>query len=206
MYGKNPATPATEHLENIQEINPKACIRVRQIHERLDQAKQCMLAPQDRTKAYADRKTRSLHFEVDQRVLLSTRNLHISKSQVTKKLLPRYIGPFKVLKKVGSQAYELELPPTMRMHDVFHVSLLKPYHEEGACQPPPITILLDGEEEFEVDVLLNHRSAPGRNSKKSYLVRWTGYGPEHDTWEPECNLQNCKHKIQAYWDGQRRKG
>ena len=42
---------------------------------------------------------------------------------------------------MGKQAYELELPPTMKMHDVFHVSLLKPYHKDGTRQPPPITIL-----------------------------------------------------------------
>ena len=39
----------------------------------------------------------------------------------------------------------------MKMHDVFHVSLLKPYHEDGTHQPPPVTILLDGEQEFEVE-------------------------------------------------------
>ena len=203
VYGKNPATPATKHLENIQEINPTASVRARQIHENLNRAKECMLAAQSRDKAYADRRTRPLHFEVNQRVLLSTRNLHISKTNLTRKLLPRFIGPFKVLNKIGSQAYELELPPSMRMRDVFHVSLLKPYHEEGAYQPPPVTILLDGEEEFEVDVILNHKTATGRRPNKTYLVRWTGYGPEHDTWEPECNLQNCRDKIQAYWHGQR---
>ena len=108
------------------------------------------------------------------------------------------------MKAVGPQAYELELPPTMKMHDVFHVSLLKAYHETGSYQPPPVTILLDGEEEFEVQLVLNDRVEPNKRSK-SYLVRWTGYGPEHDTWEPECNLQNCTDKIQAYWDEQRHK-
>ena len=116
--------------------------------------------------------------------------------------MPRFIGPFKVLKRVGNQAYELELPRTMRMHDVFHVSLLKAYHQTGNYQPPPVTILLDGEEEFEVELVLDHRAEPGKKSK-SYLVSWAGYGPEHNTWEPEGNLQNCRDKIQAYWNKQR---
>ena len=68
------------------------------------------------------------NFEVGNRVLLATKNLHIKQNKLSKKLLPRYIGPFKILKKVGTQAYELELPPTMKMYDVFHVSLLKTYH------------------------------------------------------------------------------
>ena len=129
--------------------------------------------------------------------------MRIKKSALTVKLLPRFIGPFKILQRIGEQAYELELPPTMKIHDVFHVSLLRPYHEDGAYQPPPVTILLDGEEEFEVDSVLDVRKEPGSRSKKTYLVRWAGYGPEHDTWEPESNLQNCKNKIQAYWDKQR---
>ena len=162
-----------------------------------------MLAAQSRDKAYADRKTRPQTFEVGQRVLLSTKNLHIKKKNLTKKLLSRFIGPFKVLKQVGKQAYELELPPSLKMHDVFHVSLLRLYHEDGTHQPPPVTILLDGEQEFEVEQVLDHRQEGKRS--KSYLVRWTGYGPEHDTWEPEAALQNCRDRIQAYWNEQRRK-
>ena len=91
----------------------------------------------------------------------------------------------------------------MRMHDVFHVSLLKHYHEDGSHQPPPVIILLDGEQEHEVEQILDHRQEDKKS--KSYLVRWTGYGPEHDTWEPETALQNCQTMVQAYWREQKQK-
>ena len=107
------------------------------------------------------------------------------------------------MNKIGSQAYELELPQTMKMDDVFHVSLLKAYHEEGTHQPPPVTILMDGEQEHEVQQILDHRQEDRKS--KSYLVRWTGYGSEHDTWEPEAALQNCRTTVQAYWDERRHK-
>ena len=204
VYGKNPRTPASAHMEKIQEHNPSAHATLSKVHESLERAKECMRAAQSRDKLYADSKTRPIEFEVGQRVLLSTKNLHITKKQsstLTKKLMPRYIGPFKVLRRVGKQAYELELPPTMRLHDVFHVSLLKAYSQAGNYQPPPVTIMLDGEEEFEVASILNHRVEAGKRSK-SYLVAWTGYGNEHDTWEPEGSLQNCQTQIQAYWDRQ----
>ena len=203
VYGKNPKTPASAHLSRIKEQNPTATLRAKDMHEHLEKAKACMLAAQDRNKAYADRKTKPQSFEVGQRVLLSTKNLHIKQHNLTKKLLSRFVGPFKILNKVGSQAYELELPPTMKMHDVFHVSLLRLYHEDGSHQPPPVTILMDGEQEHEVEQVLDHRQEDRRS--KSYLVRWTGYGPEHDTWEPEAALQNCQKTVQAYWDEQRRK-
>ena len=201
VYGKSPATPATKHLlTEIAERNPTAHVRASQIHAALDHAKECMLADQSRDKAHADRKSRPPDFEIGQRVLFSTKDMRRGKSELTAKLLPRFIGPFKIFKRIGEQAYELELPPTMKIHDihdVFHVSLLRPYHEGRTYQPPPVTILLDGEEESEVDTILDARTDAGPRSKKSYLVRWAGYGPEHDTWEPESNLQNCKNKSQA---------
>ena len=203
VYGQNPKTPITSHLGKIREENPSALLTVQRMQENLQRAKQCMAAAQSRDKAYADNRTRPQSFEVGQRVLSSTKNLQIKKSDLSKKLLSRFIGPFKVVKRIGAVAYELELPPTMKVHDVFHVSLLKRYHEDGTHQPPPVTILLEGEPEHEVDQILKHRQ-DGKRSK-SYLVRWTGYGPEMDTWEPEAGLRNCKDKVQAYWTEQRQR-
>ena len=204
VYGKNPRTPAAAHLNRIKEENPTATLKAKDMHEHLDKAKACMTAAQNRDKSYADRKTRPHEFEAGQRVLLSTKNLQVKNHNFTKKLLSRYIGPFKILNRVGKQAYELELPPTMKIHDVFHVSLLRPYHDQGGHQPPPVTILMDGEPEHEVQSILGHRQENKRS--KSYLVRWTGYGPEYDTWESEAALQNCRNTVQTYWNEQRHKG
>ena len=203
VYGKNPKTPASAHLATVKENNPTATAKARDMHEHLDNAKACMLAAQNRDKAYADRRTRPQNFETGQRVLLSTKNLHIHQTSLSKKLLSRYIGPFKIVRKIGRQAYELELPSTMKMHDVFHVSLLRLYNEQGTHQPPPVTILMDGEQEHEVGQVLDHRQEDRRS--KSYLVRWTGYGPEYDTWEPEAALRNCQPTVQTYWNEQRQK-
>ena len=88
-------------------------------------------------KANADLKTQCMVFKEGDRVLLSTKNLRTC-AQGANKLLPRFVGPFLVTACFGNQAYEVELPASMRIHNVFHVSLLKPYRESGAYQPPSL--------------------------------------------------------------------
>jgi hypothetical protein len=88
----------------------------------------------DRQKAYADSSGRSnrVRYDIGDRVLLSTQNLperlisHLGSS----KLLPRYIGPFRVTNVVGD-AYTLQLPPRLRLHPTFYVGRLKPYQPPG---------------------------------------------------------------------------
>ena len=98
-------------------------------------------------------------------------------------------------------AYKLALPSSMPIHDVFHVSLLKPYHKGNTPTPPPLPILVDGEYEYEVERILMHRDRKhGQTSKREYLVKWQGYGPEHCTWEGEKNLANAQEILSEYWD------
>jgi hypothetical protein len=143
-----------------------------------------------------------VEFAVGQDVLLSTANIKL-KGPGSPKLMPKWIGPFKVVKRIGETAYELELPQNMLLHDVFHASLLKPYRSDGRVQPPPPELMVDGQVEYEVDMLLDCRmrkvgSGKKARTKKEYLVKWRGYGHEHNTWEPEGNLSNCPEKVKAY--------
>ena len=109
-------------------------------------------------------------------VLLSTKDI-ASKKFGTAKLLPKYVGPFKVLDEIGTVAYRLLLPETMKIHNVFHVSLLEQYRSDGRCQPPPPTLFLD--EQHDIDSVLAVRQSSKR--KREFLVKWLGYGPEHNT-------------------------
>ena len=82
-------------------------------------------------------------------VMLSTRNLKLSGT--TGKLKPRFIGPFRVVSMVGSNAAKLDLPVSMRVHPVFNVQLLKIYR--GALtRPAPVVV--DGQEEFDIERIL----------------------------------------------------
>ncbi|GJS73851.1 hypothetical protein Tco_0706692 [Tanacetum coccineum] len=86
-----------------------------------------MQAAQDRQKSYADRKRKPMEFEVGDRVMLKVSPWKgVVRFGKRGKLNPRYVGPFKVLAKVGKVAYRLELPQELsRVHHTFHVSNMK---------------------------------------------------------------------------------
>ena len=88
---------------------------------------------------YYDRKRiEAPSFKEGDLVMLDGRNIRTKRP--SKKLAPKNYGPFKILKKIGTRAYKLELHPRWRIHDVFHVSLLEPYIRnelEGRVQIRP---------------------------------------------------------------------
>ncbi|KAJ9525998.1 hypothetical protein QJQ45_009431 [Haematococcus lacustris] len=124
--GQSPLTPAL--LELPGEVY---CPSARKLSEwwqsNVKQARHFMEQAQQRQAYLANKGRRDVEFSPGQLVLLSTKNLRLKPGKA-KKLLPRFIGPFKVLEHVGPVAVRLDLPPAMaRMHPVFHVALLRPY-------------------------------------------------------------------------------
>jgi hypothetical protein len=104
----------------------------------------------------------------------------------------RYVGPFRVAMKNSPVSYRLDLPDSMaQLHPVFHVSLLELYRDPSSGVPgprgsvPPAPILLEDEEEWEVEMILDMR---GGGHNVEYLVRWVGYPLSASTWEPLANL------------------
>ena len=176
---------------------PAAGAFVSNMSQAIHRAKEALKAARNRQKAYADRNRRDREFKVGEQVLLSTKNLKL-KNPGSPKFLPRFVGPFKVTDRIGKVAYRLMLPASMKCHPVFHIGLLEPYKTDGRVHPPPPPVAVDGELEFEVEQLLDYReSRNGRNQE--YLVKWAGYGAEHNTWEPVKHL-NCDKLVQEYWE------
>ena len=106
------------------------------------------------------------------------------------KLNYKRLGRFKVLRRVGLHAYLLELPAIIKIHLVFHISLLKPCNSDplpGQVQAEnPFLIIVDKNNKWEIEEILNSRM---HYQTPQYLVRWTGY--DHLIWEPAEYLSHA---------------
>jgi hypothetical protein len=196
VYGRDPLTPiALGHPPKAKNAHEWADRRL----DGLADAKRCLQAAQQRQKTNADTRRRDVKFDTGDEVLLKTTNLKF-KGALARKLMPRWVGPFKITRVINPVAFQLELPDTMRIHNVFHASLLRRFAPGTRQQTPPAPVLCeeDGEEYYFVDRLLDHRDRKrGKKVVREFLVRWKGYGVEDDTWEPEGALRELD-VYQAY--------
>jgi Chromo (CHRromatin Organisation MOdifier) domain len=90
------------------------------------------------------------------------------------------------VKRVGRVAYKLQLPSSLKIHPVFHVSVLKQYTGNLIAPPDPISV--EEQEEYEIEDILSHRA--GRSGVE-YLVSFKGYDASSNEWLPERNLENA---------------
>jgi hypothetical protein len=128
-------------------------------------------------------------------VMLDRRNVQTKRPM--NKLDHKKFGPFKVKKAVGKRAYELELPPQMRIHPVFHIALLEPYKAPTDAQrrvDPPEIEEIEGEENYVLREVVDSR-VNRRKKKVEYLVLWEGYEQEDATWEPWDHLQKSAEEA-----------
>ncbi|GJY39251.1 putative reverse transcriptase domain-containing protein [Tanacetum coccineum] len=139
LYGRKCRSPVCwTEVGEAQILGPEL---IQETTEKIIQIKQRMQAARDRQKSYADLKRKPMEFQVGDKVMLKVSPWKgVVRFGKRGKLNPRYVGPFKVLERVGEVAYKLELPEELsRVHNTFHVSNLKKCHADE-----PLAVPLDG--------------------------------------------------------------
>jgi len=197
-YGQHPRTLPIETLET---ENPTAEKFISTIGKATKQAIENIKKANESMAKQANRKRLPTPFKVNDKVMLSTANLTLEDGSGTRKLHPKFCGPFEITEKINEVTFRLNLPQPMidrKIHNAFHSSLLKPYVEdtfERKPVPPPPIKLSTNSDEYEVERILHHRK---RHRKLQYLVKWKGYPDHENSWLSIENLKNCQELLDKY--------
>jgi hypothetical protein len=194
---------------------PAATKFVRDMERAIRHTQFFLEAARQRMRQSADRhRTVNVPLAVGDMVLLSTKNIKVQHGG-SDKLFPRFLGPFRIDHVVNPVAFRLELPAPMRIHPVFHASLLRKYKPRQAADgtpihsAPPLPLILSDTTEFRVEMILGDRDkeisvrtnahgVPHRRIQKEFLVKWEGYPIEHNQWIPETELEAFRPAINEY--------
>ncbi|GJR14767.1 putative reverse transcriptase domain-containing protein [Tanacetum coccineum] len=192
LYGRKCRSPVCwAEVGEAQLTGPEL---IQETTEKIVLIKQRMQAAQDRQKSYADRKRKPMEFKVGDRVMLKVSPWKgVVRFGKRGKLNPRYVGPFKILAKVGKVAYRLELPQELsRVHHTFHVSNLKKCYADEPLVMPLEGIHVDDKLQFveePVEIMEREIKRLKRSRIPLVKVRWNSRrGPEF-TWEREDSFK-----------------
>jgi len=172
---------------------------VKKMKEIYEETKVALKKSQKEMKKYTDRnKKKAVEYKVKNRVLLSIKDLMWQmRNRDIKKLIEKFVGPYKIKKIISENTVELELLVLMKIHLVVYVSRIviyqKQIEEQKKILPPLVEI--DREKKYEVEKILNRRDI---REKQNYLVRWKGYIAEEDTWERLENLGNAIDLVEEF--------
>lgn len=193
-YGRHPRMGVEQRKESKVEAVDDFARRMKQTWE---EARSALVKAGEEMKKYADRRVGEMpDYRVGDKAFIFTDNLNTTRP--SRKLEQKKIGPYEVVGVPTKNTVTLKLPKSLQIHPT-----ISTHHTEKANQPtipgqqvsPPPPVRVQGEEEFEVETILDSRLRRGR---LEYLVRWKGYTPEHDSWEPERNLENTPEQIVAF--------
>lgn len=162
---------------------------------------------------YSNKTMRIKEFKINDMVLLSTQFLTL-RTQPNKKLRQRFIGPYKIIEKISPVAYKLELPPEMKMHNVFHISMLReapPTLDTEAMVrdilPAAQATLTDEDNLCHLEKILNHKIGEFKEYYPNgqcllFEVQWDvpDTDPDKVSWNPWINIHRtdeCREYIQT---------
>ena len=188
LYGRRCRTPLCwSELGENKVFGPQY---IRETEEQVKVIQDRLKAAFDRQKAYADTKRRDVRYEIGDKVFLKVspwkKVIRFGKKG---KLSPRFIGPFEITEKVGPVAYRLLLPSEFdKVHNVFHVSMLRRYRSDPSHVLEPEEVELNKDLTYEEEpVKILDKEVRRLRNKNVFLVKvlWRNHKMEEATWESE---------------------
>ena len=167
-----------------------------QIFQNLQRARDLITQSQITQAIYHDQNRQLPNFSVGDWVKIDSKFYpRLTPNSASLKQSHRYIGPFRILRKVSENSFELEIPHSSRIHPTINVSNMRPWNFDEDFDRPIPRIALGNEIEFEVEKIVDQRKV-GR--RMEFLVKWLNYPDEDSTWEPLKNLRHCRQLIEEY--------
>lgn len=194
-YGYHPRFEVAELETPQNNKNPAATERITYLKDMQDYLKVHIQRAQDAQAQAFNRGVVAPQFKVGHQVYLSRKN--ISTTRPSDKLDTKRLGPFQITKAIGKNAFQLALPATWNIHNVFHASLLSKAPESSMRPlqlPPPPVLVLD-QPEYEVESILDKKILRGQ---EYFFVKWKGYPDNENTWEPKRNLQHSAQLLKDF--------
>ena len=191
LYGRRCRTPLCWYQDGESVVVGPELLR--QTTEKVKQIQERMRASQSRQKSYVDQRRRPLEFAVGDHVFLRiTPTTGVGKAIRSRKLSPKFIGPYQILRKIGPVAYEIAIPPQLsNLHSVFHVSQLRKYVSDPSHVLESEDLQIRGDLSVEVQpVSICDRQTRQRKGKLVSLVRviWDRRTGD-STWELEKEVR-----------------
>ena len=192
LYGRKCRTPLCwTELSEKKVIGPDL---VQETEENVKMIRERLKVVADRKKSYVDLKRKDIQYEIGEKVFLKVSPWKkVMRFGKKGKLSPKFIGPYEVIKKVGLVAYRLGLPPELeKIHNVFHVSMLRRYRSDPSHVVFVEVIELRSDltyEEEPVEILAREVKELWKKRIPLVKVLWRNHTIEEATWESEETMR-----------------
>ncbi|KAI3748391.1 hypothetical protein L6452_11427 [Arctium lappa] len=192
LYGRKCRTPLCwNEVGEKQLAGPEI---VQQTTDKINQIRERLKIAQDRQKSYADKRRKPIEFQVGDKVMLKISPWKgVVRFGKRGKLSPRYIGPYKIIKRVGEVAYKLELPEELQgIHNTFHVSNLRKCLADESTEVTLKDVKVDKTLSYieEPEAIVDRKVRKLRNKEITLVkVQWRHHKGPEATWEPEKEMR-----------------
>ena len=206
VTGQQPSLPHTVHEYHGK--NPRAFNFTKEWRTNTEIARAYLEKASERMKKWTDQHRRPLKFQPGDMVLLkvSKEQLRFRRSHDIR-LIRKFTGPFPIISKIGRASYKIDPPAWMKVHPVFHVSNLRPYHpdtEDPARNQPkraeiPESTRTKNKNPRQIEEILADRIVTAnRKRRREFLVKWKGLAEEETSWEKVEDLGDCEKAIEDF--------